>query len=360
MEPDLEHRNVSATAMKHEVSADDFISLRDTIRMIAKHWRNIAAFTCVVTITLALIFLLMPRKYAAEAVLQVVMPEPIADQAPDRQGHEANVLSHLEYLKSSSVATLVAENLKPYAVQTSVRDLREVIEIERPPKTNLLRITAEAASEKDALAIVSVWRSEYLDLLSENNVHRAVLALQNHINSLQNEWLETSGKAEAMRKQEELGQTDKTVTLSKGIVEGELWRKLIDGADEGQVKRLSDIHFKTEEINEAYLILKQLLLEADQDAGSARYALDFYKKVLAFLQTRGSTELDDPEGTEPLVADYAKMLLEKRDIFPMGEPSPIDVRRGAAKKTAIVFVLALAASSLFAFTIEWMRDPDGQ
>lgn len=352
-ESNIHHHPYQQTYYRPE---DDFISLRDMIKSILKHWRKIAVFTCAATVLAAAVFVSVPKKYGAEAVLQVVMPEAIGGQVPNQAGHEANLRSHLECLKSSAVVSLVADALKKRGVEMSVRDLLKAVKIDRPSGTNLLKMKADARSEEDALAIVKAWRDEYLNFLSANSVNRAILTLQSLVSVLQSDWLEKSGKAEEMRKHAEENERDKIVTLSKTIEEGELWRRLLDGADAEQLKKLSDIHFQSQEINEAHLIFKKLQYEAEQEAASTRKSLDFYRKVLDVLRGRTSADSAPADRERRMIEDYAKMLLEKRDVFAMGEPAVIEVRRGAAAKTAVTFFAALFAACAAAFMFEWLRE----
>ncbi len=335
---------------------DDFMSLREIIKLIFKHWKTIALFTFAVTVVAATIFLATPRKHGAEAVLQVIMPDSIAGERPDREAHEANIVSYQEYLRSSAIASIVAGRLEREGCNINVSDLFNIVKIERPPKTNLLRIRATAKSEENALKIVSIWRSEYLELLSENSVHRAVLALQSQINTLMNKWIQETGKADTISKHAELTERDKFITLSKAIDEGELWKRIVDGADEKQLKKLSDIHFKSEEMNAEYLMIKGLLISAEQNVGSAHFSMDFYNKVLHAMKAGGYENYLTATDSDPLVASYIKILLDKRDVFSIGEPALINVSRGATKKTAIVFFASLFVACAAAFIYEWLKD----
>ncbi|MFN2352502.1 MAG: Wzz/FepE/Etk N-terminal domain-containing protein, partial [Kiritimatiellia bacterium] len=145
---------------------EDFISLRDMLKMVFKHARAIALITILVTAAVAVTVLLKPRRYSAEAVLQVVMPQGIG-QRPDRETHEANILSHLEYLKSSVVIARVADELN--LDENSDINLWHAVKVERPPRSSLLRICTYAKSAEQALQISDIWRQEYLDLLADRS-----------------------------------------------------------------------------------------------------------------------------------------------------------------------------------------------
>jgi len=99
-------------------------------------------------------------------------------------------------------------------------------------------------------------------------------------------------------------------------------------------------------------------LLVDKDAYAAGHMLSFYNEAMKILRSRSMVPSDDELDQERFgqsAQSYVKMLLDMRDIFALGDPAEIYLARGAARKTAIVFVLALAASSFIAFTIEWMR-----
>lgn len=340
---------------------DDFISLRDMVKMVLKHRRRIAAFTTVVTLIAGAAFFATPRKHGAAAVLQVSMPER-ADPRSDRDEHEANILSHQEYLNSPAMALRTAEELQRRGVETGVFALRRSVTVSRPPRTNLLIIKASAKSEDEAIAMAKAWRAAYMDVLSEQSVQRAIELVRRRVALLHDEWLTKTSQAAELRRHAEALEDEKTITLSRSIEEGELWKRLADGADERELKKLSDIHFKNEEFNQEYMMIRNALMHADRDSHSAAYMLAFYGQALDILTGEDEHAFGLPvnDGEKDSLArrarSYVNLLLDMRDVFAIGEPSPVPIARGAGKRTVVVLFAAFFVASAAALGVEWLRN----
>ncbi|MCA1810138.1 MAG: hypothetical protein LC725_11945 [Lentisphaerae bacterium] len=152
--------------------------------------------------------------------------------------------------------------------------------------------------------------------------------------------------------------------MSKSIDEGVLWERLTAGADPEEVQKLSDIHFASQEVNEEYIMVQTSMLTAMQSAHAVSLGLEFYQRVLNLIQGKDMDENADEAVMEDQIMldlkarQFARSLLERRDIFALGPPSLLATTRGLIKKTALAFAMTLFLTCMVAFVYEWLKqDP---
>ena len=75
------------------------------------------------------------------------------------------------------------------------------IKITRPPKTDLVRLVAGAASADNALLIVRLWVREYLGSIQKNNIHAALSRAYLLLKQAQSELMEKQAAVDTMRAQ---------------------------------------------------------------------------------------------------------------------------------------------------------------
>ncbi len=340
---------------------DSFLSLREILQMVFRHKGKIAVFTLVVTAAAATFFFLQPRTYKAEGLFQV-MPLQTQERV-DRDLFENSILTHLEFIKSPLVAGRVAAELEKQGIAITISRLSKDVECRRPPKTSLICITASDESPKKAALIAQCWMDEYMKIVTENNIQKAMFNVRNLIKDTHDKGLEKMARAQEMRIQAEKIANDRLVTVSRSVDDGELWKQLAENADEAALKRLAGIQLKSEQINNEYLMVKNALLAAEQDARATLSHGDFYKQVIVSLKGRAAgaaagNEQPGATNSSPEVESYIQTLLNASDIVLSGQAAMLPERRGALMKTAIAFAASLFAACMLAFLIEWLKEEE--
>lgn len=340
---------------------ESFLSLREILQMVLRHKGKIVAATLVVTIAAGGFFLLQPRKYQAEGMFQV-MPLVRTTEKADRDMFETSILSHLEYIKSPLVSVRVKNTLAKQNIVMDGNELRKSVNIQRPPKTSLIRVVASANTPETAINIAQFWMDEYMLVVKYSNIQRALFQVRSMINDSFDKGLEKMARAEEMRIQAEKVQNDRLITVSRSVDDTELWKKLMESVDDATLKRLSGIQLKSQEVNDEYLLVKNVLLSAEQEARSTLSRRDFYNQIIVLLEARSKQPLDvnrkEPDATNSTneTEIYVQTLLNTRDIVSLGKAELLSDSRGALKKTAIAFVIALFASCMLAFIAEWLKE----
>ena len=341
--------------------SESLLSLREILQMVFRHKGKIAAFTLVVTAAAAGFFLLRPRTYQAEGILQVIPLQ--AQERVDRDLFENSILTHLEFIKSPLVADRVAAELGKQGIAVTISQISKAVKCRRPPKTSLICVTASAESPETAALIAQRWMDEYMKIVTESNIQKAMFNVRTLIKDTHDKGLEKMARAQEMRIQAEKIANDRLVTVSRSVDDGELWKQLAENADEAALKRLAGIHLKSQEINNEYLMVKNALLAAEQDARAALSRGDFYKQVIVSLESRAAgaaagNERPGATNSSPEVESYVQTLLDASDIVLSGKAALLPERRGALVKTGIAFAAVLFAACMLAFLKEWLKEEE--
>jgi len=342
--------------------SESLLSLREILQMVFRHKGKIAAFTLVVTAAAAGFFLLRPLTYQAEGILQVLPLQ--ANGSADNNLLENSILSHLEYINSPLVCSRVAAALGRQGIAIENISLLRSVKCKRTPKTSVIRVTASAAEPETAVLIAQAWMDEYMKSVTESKIQKELFNVRNMIKDYHEKSLEKMARAEEMRIQAAKVENDRLITVSRSVDDTELWNKLSETNNEAELKRLSGIQLKSQAINSEYMLVKNALLAAEQDARSALSHDDFYKQVVVSLQSRASHAAgrDDKAAgatnSSPEVESYIQTLLDARDIVALGQAALLPASRGALKNTALVFAFVLFTSCLLAFLKEWLKEEE--
>lgn len=335
----------------------EIISLADTVRMILKHRFKIAIFTVLVTTFSAVLFFLSPRQYKAEGLLQVIPPITIVDERIDRDLFETIIISRLQTIQSAFIAKDVCTALNTGTVAISAADLQGKVKITRPPKSNLIILTATDPSSQRAITIVKLWIQKYLASIRRNNVSTALCQVRSMLKKAQAGLMETQAKANQMKAIAE--QTHPVIDLARGIDNNQLWQELADNAPPDKLKNLSQIHIKGQEQNADYLTVKTMFYNADQALAAANANRNFLQEVEGYLESK-DREMENGTAANPAsfssnAVQFAGTMLKATDVIEIGEPALKGSSRGASSKTAIAFFVSLIAASLCAYLAEWIK-----
>lgn len=342
--------------------SESLLSLREILQMVFRHKGKIAAFTLVVTAAAAGFFLLRPLTYQAEGMF-MVMPFQANDRT-NKDLFENSILSHLEYIKSPLVCSRVAAALGRQGIAIENISLLRSVKCKRTPKTSVIRVTASAAEPETAVLIAQAWMDEYMKSVTESKIQKELSNVRNMIKDYHDKSLEMKARAEEMRIQAAKVENDRLITVSRSVDDTELWNKLSETNNEAELKRLSGIQLKSQAINSEYMLVKNALLAAEQDARSALSHDDFYKQVVVSLQSRAShaagpdNKAAGATNSSPEVESYIQTLLDARDIVALGQAALLPASRGALKNTALVFAFVLFTSCLLAFLKEWLMEEE--
>ena len=336
-----------------------FLTFREIMQMAFRHKGRIAIFTLVVTVVAAVLFILQPRMYEAEGMFQV-MPLMRINERVDRDLFETAILSHLEYVKSPMISIRVANELAKAGTAMNGNALRNSVRIKRPAKTSIISIQASARTPETAVLIAQLWMDEYMKIITESNVQKALYQVRSLINESYDKGLEKKARAEEMRSQAAKVENDRFANVSRSVDNTEPLKNLGDSVDGTTLKILTGSHLLSKEIE--YLLVKGVLLFAEQDAHSTQSRSEFYQKAIDYLETPARQSTDAPKketgatNSNLEVERYAQTLLDTRDIVSLGNAALFRDSRGALLKTSIVFVIALFVSCLSAFFVEWIRE----
>ena len=337
---------------------EEFLSLREIMSMILQHRRAIALFVLLATLAAGIFFFTRPRQYKAEGYLQIIPPVSL-EGCVDKESFETMIASHLQKASSAYIARNVAVQLNKQGLKITPLALEKRIKITRPPKTDLIRLVAEATSADETLLIVRQWVREYLESIQKNNIYATLSQARQLLKQAQSEMMEKQATVNTMRAQ--VAQSSPLITLSRAVDDRQLWGDLTQKAepDAETLKKLSSIHIKGQEQSEEYIKLKGAMLVIEQALASSLARRDFYKAVARILENRitlnGSYKPDmTPAGEAASEAElYVDSIMKISDIIQFGEPGLISATRGALKKTGLFFLAALGSACLCAFICEW-------
>lgn len=336
---------------------DEWLSLRDILTMIFRHWRAIVAFVLLTTLASAIFFITRPKQFEAEGYLQVI---PTVSQE-GRSNIEILIVSHLQKATSAHMSKNISAILHNREIQVSPLEIEKKINITRPPKTDLIRILAKDTSADGAVLIAELWIQEYLRSLQESNIQASLANSRLLLNQAQSELMEKQATAQTLRTQ--VSKTSPVITLSRAVDDRQIWSALTQktATDPESLKKLSEIHFKGQEQSYEYINLKTELLKIEQALTVLRARRDLYQEVVLLLEIK--TRARDADGSMKVVAEdkkspseaenYVNTLLKRTDVIRFGEPGLISTGSGGIKKTVLVFLVSLVLVSFCAFIYEW-------
>lgn len=343
-------------ASQAEPAQEEFISFSDIVRMILKHRLKIAVFVGLVTIISAVFFLLSPRTYTAEGFMQVIPPVTTIDEKIDRDMFETIIISHIQTIQSAFITKEVADAINHGQPRIPVPILQQQMKIVRPPKSNLITLTASAKSPDLAVGIVQLWIEKYLASMHKNNINIALSQVRSMLKKTQAGLMETQAKAAQLKTIAE--QTKPLIDLARGIDNNQLWRELADNAAAEKINSLSKIHIQGQEQNSEYLTVKTMYYNADQALVALNANLNFLIEVENYLQyktTQDEKPLPAPAQFSSNSVLFAETMLKATDLIQVGEPALKKSQRGALRKTLIVFVASLCIASFCGYLCEWCK-----
>lgn len=339
---------------------EEFLSLHDIAAIIMRRRWPIAIAVLLITLAAGVFFVTRPPEYQAEGYLQVIPPVS-KDERVDKDLYETMTVSHLQQVSSGFLAQNVSVALQAEGLQIKPLELVKKVKITRPPKTDLIRLIAAAPAPDQALLIVRQWMCQYLDSMRKSNIRAELSRIYSLLKETQSELMEKQAAADQLKARE--AQTVPLVTLSRAVDDRQLWSDFAVKAapDPAALKKLSEIHIKGQEQSSEYISMKIALINAEQSLSSVQAKRDFYREVARMLTARmngNGTVKDTPvkAGDNSLMSEaelYVNALINSSDIVQFGEPGLIAAGRGAIRKTAIVFLVALALTSICAFMCEW-------
>ena len=352
-------RSFSEGGSLDEGGPEEFLSLRDILVMILRHRWAILLIVLLATLAAGIFFITRPRQYKAEGYLQVVCPLSQKGLA-DKGLFETMIASHLQKAASAYIARNVAGLLNSQGLKITPLALEKQIKITRPPKTDLIRLVAGAASADNALLIVRLCVREYLGSIQKNNIHAALSRAHLLLKQAQSELMEKQAAVDTMRAQ--VAQSSPLITLSRSVDDRQIWSDLTQQAapDPEALKKLSAIHIKGQEQSEEYIKLKMAMFSTEQALSAVLARRNLYQEVERILEAkiaRNGSFLDGqllPTNTPPAEAElYVNMLLKSSEIIQFGEPGLVSSTRGALKKTTLFFIVSLGLACFSAFMCEW-------
>lgn len=337
-------------------SREEFISLAEIVSMILRHRLKIAVFVALVTVTSAVFSLLSPRQYKAEGFLQIIPPVAAIDEKVDQASFETIIISHLQTIQSAFMAKEVATVIKTGSVPITPVTLQQQVKIIRPPKSNLIVLTADVSSPEQAVFIVRTWIQKYLASMCKNNVNVALSQVRTMLKKIQANLMETQAKADQLKALAE--KTKPLVDLNRGINDNQLWREIADNTATERLKNLSQIHIQGQEQNSDYLTVKAMLYSVDQTLAAAVANRNFLEDVEKYLEYKARQLENNPADQIKFSSNtvhFAETMIKTTDVVEIGEPAIKGSSRGALRKTAIVFFASLLLASFCAYLCEWFR-----
>ncbi len=358
---------VSSTAPAVPPSAgaspiDDFLSLREVLAMILRHRWPVLIFVVLVTLSGGVFFLSQPREYLTEGYLQVIPPLSPEGRV-DKDLFETKIVSHLQKASSAFLAKNVAAALQEQGIALQPLELQRKIKIIRPPKTDLIRITAHADSAAQSLLLVRLWIERYLESIQKNNISTALAQTRLQLQRSQAELMEHHAGVDQLQAQ--IGQSAPLITVLRSVDDQQLWSDLAQpaGPDAESLKKLSAIHIKGQEQSQEYLDLRNALIVAQGQLAAAQAHQEFYQAAEEMLEAHAEkksvSQAVPVTTTNPAILAaaelYVKSILKGTEVVQFGTPGLISDSRGLLKKTGLVFLAALALASFAALLREWGR-----
>ncbi|MDO9541763.1 MAG: Wzz/FepE/Etk N-terminal domain-containing protein [Kiritimatiellia bacterium] len=337
---------------------EEFISLSEIARMILRHRWKIVVFVLLVTTASAVLFISSPRQYKAEGFLQVIPPTSAIDEKVDQASFETIINSHLQTIQSAFIAEEVAAAIDTGDVRITSLALSRAVKIIRPPKSNLIVLTAGMPSPDQAIAVVKTWIKKYLASMRKNNVNVALSQIRSLLKKAQSGIMEIQAKADQMKTRAD--QTKPLVDLARGIDDNQLWRELGDNAPAEKLKNLSQIHIKGQEQSKEYLTVKTMLYGVDQALAAALANRSFLQDVESYLEYKvrlleNHSAIPEPAPLSSNAVQFAETMLKTTDVIEVGEPALKGSERGALRKTAVVFFTSLCLALFCAYLAEWFK-----
>lgn len=345
------------TETKQTDSREELISFSEIVGMILKHRWKIAVFVMLVTIVSAAFFLLSPRQYNAEGFLQVIPPIAAIDERVDQVAFETIIVSHLQTIQSAYIAKEVAAALSTGAVKITPLQISRTVKITRPPKSNLIVLSAGGLSPDQAITVVKIWIKKYLASIQKNNINVALCQVRTLLKKTQVGLMETQAKADQLKALAE--QTKPLIDLARGIDNAQLWRELGENAPAEKLKNLSQIHIKGQEQSSEYLTIKAMLYGVDQALVAAVANRSFFQDVENYLEYKArqfeNHSVVPPAQFSSNAVQFAETMLKATDVLEVGEPALKSALRGALRKTVMVFFVSLCLASFCAYLAEWFK-----
>ena len=343
-----------------EGGPEEFLSLRDILIMILRHRRAIFLFVLLVTLAAGIFFITRPRPYAAEGYLQIIYPLSQEGRV-DKELFETMIASHLQKASSAYITRNVAALLNNQGLKITPLELEKQIKITRPPKTDLIRLVAGGASADKALLIVRLWVREYLASIQKNNIYAALSQTRLLLKQAQSDLMEKQATVDKMKVQ--VAQSSPLITLSRAVDDRQIWSDLTQKAapDPEALKKLSEIHIKSQEQSEEYINLKMAMLTSEQALSAILARRNLCQEVERLLEARigvngsdKSVKIVAKDEKYSLEAElYVDTLMKSSEIIQFGEPGLISATRGALKKTGLFFIASLGLACFGAFMCEW-------
>lgn len=333
-------------------SREEFISFSEIVRMILKHRWKMAVFVLLATSVSAILTLSSPRQYKAEGFLQVIPPTTPVDEKVDHTAFETIIISHLQKIQSAFIADEVAAGI---GIKSS--DLQQKMKIIRPPKSNLIALSAGDSSPDRAIAIIRSWIQKYLASVRKDNINIALCQVRSMLRRAQMGLMEIQAKADQLKARAE--QTRPLIDLARGIDDNQLWRELADNAPAEKVKNLSQIHIRGQEQSSEYLTVKTMLYNVDQSLAAAVANRNFLQDVETYLEYKvrqlENHSVAPPGQFSSNAVQFADTILKTTDVIEAGEPALKISAKGTVRKTMTVFIVSLGLASFCAYLVEWFK-----
>jgi len=327
----------------------DELSIKDVARMILRHSRGIVVFVLLAMVATAAFVFMLPSKYKAESMLQVILPT-------DKSGKIDQFMFEMK-MNSDFIAGAVAAEVSTGAFKVASSDLSKQVSITRPPKSNMIVLTAEFPLKDQALSVLSAWGRQYFTSLYKNNIIESLQLTRLKLQKIQGEIAELNARAAQLKKHAE--RSGQVVDLERGIDETQLWRELSEDAPADKLGTLANIKVKGQEQSVEYLGLKSMLYNADQKYISADAHRRFYKEAIQYLEYK-LVKLEpgwsgQPPSVSSNVFQYVETMVNDFDVIEFGYPALKSSSGGRLRKVVIAFLASLAAASLCAYLREWYK-----
>lgn len=348
-----------------KTQSDNYVSMREIIKKILRHLKTIIVTVFLSTLSAGIFFIISPKQFEAEGYLQVIPPPSAKDGRIDRDLFENMIVSQLQKVSSAHIAEIVSESLKKEKIDLTPLKIMEKIKITRPPKTDLLRIKAQEETSHKALSIVNEWIREYFNVIERNNTAVSIAQVRTIMNQVQSELMEKQATTDKLRMQ--VAQIEPLVTLFRAVDDRQLWSDLTrkGGPDPEAIKKLSEIHIKSQEQSKEYIDLKVILTKAEQELSAAQSKRDFYKLAERILENKITKTTFDRKHDEIAVDNkllleaqfYVDIMIKNVQVIKFGEPALIYSSQGILVKTSLFFLSSFLLCCFCAFIYEWWVEP---
>jgi pyoverdine/dityrosine biosynthesis protein Dit1 len=185
------------------------------------------------------------------------------------------------------------------------------------------------------------------------------------MNQVQSELMEKQATTDKLRMQ--VAQIEPLVTLFRAVDDRQLWSDLTrkGGPDPEAIKKLSEIHIKSQEQSKEYIDLKVILTKAEQELSAAQSKRDFYKLAERILENKITKTTFDRKHDEIAVDNkllleaqfYVDIMIKNVQVIKFGEPALIYSSQGILVKTSLFFLSSFLLCCFCAFIYEWWVEP---